>query len=105
MLLLVLIQDEENELWQTTKKARMPSYYELLQMEVEELLLRKSPNQNPNALSFISLSLWLICICGLGHAFTDVGRRAYTGIIYKYLNFTKACFGVWTEQTVEQYVK
>ena len=86
--------DAEDWRWAMRGLYRTPSYWEITKAEYEEF--------DPNNIT--SKILVMIAIFfHFGHLFTKVGRFAVRVTAWKYFEFFKACFGVWSDTLVSMY--
>jgi len=92
---------DENDKWRAVQKKSMPSYYTLCRLEHEELCAWFAEKLGcGNLLSPLTLSM---SICGLGHFFTEIGREAWSYVVWKIGRFFLLCLGYWTDDIVEMY--
>jgi len=93
----------ENAKWKMRKMKSLPSYFTLCRLEYEEMTLMAgsfAPSQSKWA---SNIFCFLFAICGLGHLFTRLGRRAWLLVIRKIVSFFFVSCGIWTPEFVGAY--
>ena len=80
----------------------LPSFFRLCCREQKELEGRLKRSNIIFRLLSLPIST-LIALSGLGHLFTRIGRKYWAIVIRKYLLFTFACMGIWTDEIYEAY--
>ena len=104
--------EKESQAWSRRKVRGLPPYLALCHLEIEELSRRDIDYSTDDeasgfcqccvsaakylAMRFRRKTLWVLAVMGLLHPFTEVGRRAYYVVFWKYFRFLGLCFGVWT---------
>ena len=92
---------KENRRWKSFNAEQMLRYGALCELEYAALL---GSLANYCGVSYFSKALCLILVAiGFGHIFTQVGRRAWYVVRWKYLRFLQVVFGIWTDEMVELY--
>ena len=51
---------------------------------------------------WLHIRFFLVAV-GFGHLISDVRRRAWYVVVWKYLRFILLCFGYWTDDVVKMY--
>ena len=89
--------DAESVAWKTRQSLGLPTYIQLCRLEYEALLSTSTFLEQ-----WLHIRFFLVAL-GVGHLLTEVGRRAWYVVVWKYLRFLLLCFGYWTDDVVEMY--
>ena len=102
---------KEDQLWEHNINRRLPNYSTLCRSEYIELSVRgKMWFHEQDWLvdrPILKLVMWnlyhfgciLLVLSHLGHLFTDIGRRTYSVILWKYYKFLFfVCPGIWSQR-------
>jgi len=93
--------NEENLKWKDQKVKRMPTFWSLSLKEYDELKQRMCRG---TWLTFFETPMCtLLVLLGLGHFLTEVGRRAWWAILWKYARFLQVALGIWTDDLVNVF--
>ena len=84
--------------WKEYSITSLPPYLTLCDLEAAEVS-KAMGIQDVN----VQRALLVIFILGFGHLATEVGRRAYYIVIWKFYRFILLCFGYWTDDVVDLY--
>ena len=87
--------DVETIQWRREGIKTLPSYLYLCKLELDEIC-EKFGIVSKN----FKMLLYSVVILGFGHLLTEVGRRAYYIVLWKYARFILLCFGYWTDEVV-----
>jgi hypothetical protein len=99
--------EAENFNWKQRQKESMPSYFTLCRLEYEAMM----------RYVHTSCMFEVLCCCkpvmkgpclflvlfGLGHLLTEIGRRAWYLVIWKFVHFLQAAVGIWTDELVDAF--
>ena len=90
---------EENRRWKDRQRQTLPSMWTLCKLEMQEMLKIFECAYKP----VCYLPVFLVVFLQLGHFLTEVGRKSWYMVCWKFFIFLQACFGWWTTDTVEGY--
>ena len=68
----------------------------------EDLKIAYIGELNDDKLAYF-VCIKLLAYSGLGHPFSEIGRKIWKIVIWKYFVFSKACLGIWTDDMYHCY--
>jgi hypothetical protein len=89
--------------WKRVQLLNMPSYVNLLRMEMADIETSFKCMNWGIFKVFLMLFNLIIVISGLGHLVTSVGRKAFYLVFWKVFHFVLLCMGYWTDELVRMY--
>jgi hypothetical protein len=95
---------EEETDYKKWKITRMPSYLKLLQDEAAELQMMTTRFFDFDCNCTIPLYLFAIPVfCGVGHLFTEIGRKYWFIVYLKFSRFLLLIGGCWTSNMIDSF--
>jgi hypothetical protein len=96
--------DEEERDYKKWKRTRMPSYIRLCQDEATEMQIKVMALSGIKDKKLVPWSIGaLFAFLGLGHIFTEIGRRYWFIVYLKFSRFLALTLGIWGQNIYDSF--